>query len=87
MNKKKILFNKPIYVGQAILDLSKLHMYKFHYSHMKEKFGDRATLMYTDYDSFIHEIQTEYIYRDTKEDEDLYDFSDYPKDQNRINRF
>jgi hypothetical protein len=98
MNKKEIFFNKPIYVGQAILDLSKEHMYKFHYDHIKKKYGDkilttrndelktirpkgdRVTLLYTDTDAFIYEIQTEDIYKDMKEDEDLYDFSDYPKD-------
>jgi hypothetical protein len=78
MHKKEIFFNKPIYVGQAILDLSKLYMYKFHYDYMKEKYGDRATLMYTD--TFIYEIQREDIYKDMKEDKHLYDFSDYPKD-------
>ena len=31
MKKKKLVLNKPIYAGMCILDLSKLHMYKFHY--------------------------------------------------------
>ena len=29
MGKTKVTLNKPIYVGAAILDLSKLHMFKF----------------------------------------------------------
>ena len=29
MNKKAITLNKPIYCGMAILDLSKLHMFRF----------------------------------------------------------
>jgi hypothetical protein len=58
----------------------KVHIYKFPYDRIKKKYEDRATLLYTDCDSLIYEIQTEDIYKDMKEDEDLYDFSDYPKD-------
>ena len=29
MRKTKILMNKPVYLGQAILDISKTHMYEF----------------------------------------------------------
>lgn len=36
-NKKvKPLLNKPVYIGQTILDLSKLVMYDFHYNFMKK---------------------------------------------------
>ena len=31
MAKIKVLMNKPVYLGQAILDLSKIVMYEFHY--------------------------------------------------------
>jgi hypothetical protein len=33
-----LLLNKPIYVGQAILDISKWLMYHFHYKVMKPKY-------------------------------------------------
>ena len=29
IRKTKILMNKPVYLGQAILDISKTHMYEF----------------------------------------------------------
>lgn len=29
--KLEIIYDKPIYLGMAILELSKLHMYSFHY--------------------------------------------------------
>ena len=31
MGKIKVVMNKPVYLGQAILDLSKIVMYEFHY--------------------------------------------------------
>ena len=34
MIKKKIKWNKPTYLGAAILDVSKLQLYKFHYENM-----------------------------------------------------
>ena len=36
MGKVKIKMNKPVYLGQAILDLSKIIMYEFHYDYMKK---------------------------------------------------
>ena len=35
MGKVKVKMNKPVYLGQAILDLSKIIMYEFHYDYMK----------------------------------------------------
>ena len=34
MGKVKVVMNKPVYLGQAILDLSKIIMYEFHYDYM-----------------------------------------------------
>ena len=34
MGKIKVVMNKPVYLGQAILDLSKIVMYEFHYDYM-----------------------------------------------------
>ena len=59
--------NKPVYLGQAILDLSKIVMYEFHYSYMKPKFKD-PQLCYMDTDSLIYNIKTENFYTDITED-------------------
>ena len=40
MGKVKVVMNKPVYLGQAILDLSKIVMYKCHYDKMKRKDDD-----------------------------------------------
>ena len=39
MMKKSILWNKPTYHGAAILDLSKLHLYQFHYEKNVPMYG------------------------------------------------
>ena len=37
MGKIKVVMNKPVYLGQAILDLRKIVMYEFHYDYMVPK--------------------------------------------------
>ena len=64
MKKTKVTMNKQLYLGMAILDISKLPMYKFCYDYIKPKYGDRAKLCYTDTDSFIIHIFTENVFED-----------------------
>ena len=64
MKKTRVVLNKPIYLGQAILDISKTLMYKFWYDYIKTKYGDKAKLCYMDTDSFIIHIETEDFYKD-----------------------
>ena len=79
MKKTEVYFNKPVYVGQAILDLSKLLMFDFHYNYIKEKYKDRAELMFTDTDSLLYHIHTDDFYKDISCDiKDKFDTSDYP---------
>lgn len=42
LNKSEITFNKPIYIGLAVLDISKIRLWDFHYSYMKQKFGNNC---------------------------------------------
>ena len=89
MGKKRIVMNKPVYIGQAILDLSKIVMYEFHYDYMIPKYagdGDSRNLKlcYMDTDSLVYEIQTEDFYKDIAVDvKDRFDTSNYPKSLNR----
>ena len=81
LGKMEITMNKPVYLGQAILDLSKLVMYEFHYDYMKPKYGSQVSLCYMDTDSFVYEIETEDFYRAIAGDvETRFDTSNYSKD-------
>ena len=83
MGKVKVVTNKPVYLGQAILDFSKTVMYEFHYDYMKRKFSeDKLKLCYMDTDSLIYNIKTEDFYKDIAEDiEARFDTSDYVPDR------
>ena len=64
MGKIKVVMNKPVYFGQAILDLSKTVMYEFHYDYIKPKYGGNLKLCYMDTDSLVYHIKTEDFYED-----------------------
>lgn len=55
--KHEVVLNRPLVIGFSILELSKLHMFKFHYGCILPTFGfDRARLCYTDTDSLVYEL-------------------------------
>ena len=68
MGKIKVVMNKPVYLGQAILDFSKIVMYEFHYDYMIPKYGDRLKLCYMDTDSLVYHIRTEDFYAEIADD-------------------
>lgn len=76
--KASILMNRPIYVGFSILELSKVLMYDFHYNFVKKLYGSRALLLFTDTDSLTYHITSENLQQEMKENEDKFDFSEYP---------
>ena len=84
MKKVEVKMNKPIYLGQAILDISKILMYEFWYDYIKPKYGDKARLCYMDTDSFVMHIKTDDFYKDINNDVDKwFDTSNYDKNDNR----
>ena len=84
---KKVNYDKPCYIGCAILDIAKLYMLDFHYDYIKPKYGDNAKLIYTDTDSFVYSIETDDLYQDQYNDRHLFDLSNVqiPKFYNKSN--
>ncbi|KAK3107269.1 hypothetical protein FSP39_010803 [Pinctada imbricata] len=76
--KVRLHMNKPVAIGQAILDLSKYTMYDFHYLYIKRKFKDNVELCFTDTDSFLYDIKCNDLYEELIPDKHLFDFSNYP---------
>ena len=71
-----------VYLGQAILDLSKIVMYEFHYDYMIPKYGDRLKLCYMDTDSLVYHIKTKDFYADIADDvQTRFDTSGYIPDR------
>ena len=83
MGKVKVVMKKPVYLGQAILDLSKIVMYEFHYNYMVPKYGlEKLKLCYMDTDSLVYHIKTKDFYADIADDvQTRFDTSGYIPDR------
>ena len=73
MKKVEVKLKKPIYLGQAILDISKIPMYEFYYDDIKPKYEDKTWLCYMGTDSLVINIKTE--------DLKWFDTSNYDNDK------
>ena len=75
----KLTFNKPVYLGMSILDLGKTLMYDFHYSYVRNKYNNKARLLFTDTDSLCYEIETDDFFKDISGDSEAkFDTSEMP---------
>ena len=89
IGKTKVVMNKLVYLGQTILDLSKIMMYEFHYDYIKPKYlgtayGNNLTLCYMDNDSLVYYIKTEDFYEDIADDvEERFNKSECSKEDVR----
>ena len=81
MGKSKIKMTKVVYLGQTLLNLSKMVMYEFHYNYMLSKYGDDdkrsiqadqiSTLAWGHYDAMVQEDS-----RYDSEEDSIYDWSE-----------
>ena len=76
MFKQEVVYDKPIYVGTSILDLSKLCMMEFHYDVIHKNFEGRYHLLYSDTDSLVYCIYHHDIYDWIKNNTKYFDLSD-----------
>ena len=82
MKKVEVKMNKPIYLGQAILDISITLMYEFSYDYIKPKYKMKARLCYMDTDSFVMHIKRADFYEDIADDvKRWFDTSNYEADK------
>ena len=49
-------FKQSFYIGVVILELAKWYMYDFHYNVIKQRYGKKVSLLYTDTDSLIYDL-------------------------------
>ena len=78
--KHEVLMDKPIYLGLAVLELSKLQMYETYYDKLQPYFGqEKIQLHYIDKDAFVMSVNTKDIIENLKNLEDIFDFSNVDK--------
>ena len=56
-------------MGMCILELSKVLMYEFHYDYIKNRYSNNS-----DTDNLMYEIETEDVYEDFSNDNEMFDF-------------
>ena len=75
--KTTLTLKKPTNIRICVLELSKVPMYEFHFDYIKNKYGSKSRLSFTDTDSFMYEIQIENVYGDFSKNKEMFDFSNY----------
>ena len=82
MRKTRIILNKPIQIGQVILDISKMATNEFYYDYLLPKYGDNVRVMYMDINSFVLYIKTGDFYDDIADDVPTrFDSSNFTEDR------
>ena len=52
-------------------------MYEFHYDYIKNKYNHKSKLLFTETDSVMYEIKTEYVFEGFSRNKEIFDFSNY----------
>ena len=79
--KYSVKLCKPIYMGAAILDDSKVTMFNFHYNFMMKQIApENLKLLFTDTDSLCYEVKKTDMYELMKENSYAFDLSEFLTD-------
>ena len=85
-HKLATIYDKPVFVGCAILELSKVRMYNFHYNTIENNFKNNYDLIYSDTDSLVYFIRHKSFYKWMSENPEEFDLSNstgkYKKEEN-----
>ena len=82
----EVLMDKPIYLGFALLELSKLLMYQTYCDKIQPYFGEKnLQLHYMDTDSFVLSVSTKDIIKDLKNFEHMFDFGNLNENHESFN--
>ena len=77
--RENCIYDRPIFVGCSILDLSKIYMGEFYYNYMQKTYKDNFELLYTDTDSFVFKIVGDEnidYYQDMYDNKEWFDLSE-----------
>lgn len=76
-HKSIVYYDKPYYIGFAILEISKYIMYMYFYNVLRKYYGNHRNLqvLYSDTDSFILKVTTQDLSKDLKNLKQTFDFS------------
>ena len=87
ISESKYIFDKPIYLGFTVLELSKLLMYEFYYNKLQPYWKQSIQLHYMDTDSFILSFDTNHqeLINFLQENKDEFDFSELDKSHELYN--
>ena len=70
-----MLYDKLVYVGCSILDISKVRMMDFHFNTIHEHFEGNYDLLYSDTDSVVYQTKSPNFLKWMKEHEEEFDLS------------
>ena len=77
--------DKPICLGLAVLELTKIQMYETYYDFLKPFSGEKILqTQYVDEDGMILSMKTQNIIGDLKNSEDIFDFNNLDKNQEKF---
>ena len=80
--QNEVLLDIPIYLGFAVLELSKVLMYETYYDKLQPYFGEKdIQFHYMDTDSFVLSVNTNDIVEDLQSLNDLFDFISLDKNE------